>query len=88
MRSEAWDSASVTLEAGRQSPPVLPQPAAPVQSLRVSGHVIGQELERDKTAEFGVLSLVDYAHPAPAEFFDDAVARNGLADHQGQILRT
>ena len=29
----------------------------------------------------GVLSLVDHAHPAATEFLDDAVMRDGLADH-------
>jgi hypothetical protein len=56
--------------------------------LRVAGNVIWQELERDETAEFGVLSLVNHTHPAAAELFHDAVARDGLADHwMGQMLR-
>ena len=52
------------------------------QRLRVLGHVIGQELERNETAEFGVLGLVNYAHTTAADSFDDAIARNGLANHE------
>jgi len=57
------------------------------QCLRVSGYVIRQELERNETAELGVLGLVNDAHAAAAELVDDVVARNGLADHWRQILR-
>ena len=51
------------------------------QRLRVSGNVFGQELERDEAAKLGVFGLVDHTHPAAAELFDDAVVRDGLADH-------
>ena len=51
------------------------------QSLRVSGDFIGQELQSDEAAELDVLSLVDHTHPAAAELLDDAVVRDGLADH-------
>jgi hypothetical protein len=37
--------------------------------------------------ETGVLGLVDHAHPAAAELLEDVVVGDGLADHQGQILR-
>jgi hypothetical protein len=33
-----------------------------------------------------ILSLIDNSHPATAEFFDDAIVRNGLADHCSRIL--
>jgi hypothetical protein len=39
------------------------------------------------TAKVGVLSLVDDAHAAATELLDDAIVRDGLPDHQGQILR-
>ncbi len=51
------------------------------QSLRISGHVLGQKLQGDETMEPGVLGLVHHTHPAPAELLDDAVVRDGLADH-------
>ena len=41
---------------------------------------IGQESEGHKAAEFGVLGLVDNAHPTAAQLLDDAVVRDGLAD--------
>ena len=50
------------------------------EGLRVSGHVVGQELQRDETAEFDILGLVDHAHTTAAEFFDDAVMGDGFAD--------
>ena len=50
------------------------------QCLRVSGNVIRQELERNETTQLRVLGLVNDAHTATAELFDDAVARNCLAD--------
>jgi hypothetical protein len=53
----------------------------PSQGLWVFDDVIGQEFEGDKAVEGNVLGLVDHAHPAPAKLFDDAVVRDGLADH-------
>jgi hypothetical protein len=51
------------------------------ERLRVARQFIGQELEGDEAAEFGVFGLVDHAHAAAAEFFDDAVVGDGLVDH-------
>ena len=51
------------------------------ESLRVLGHVFGKKFERDKTTEGGILRFVDDTHAAAAELFDDAVVRDGLADH-------
>jgi hypothetical protein len=33
------------------------------------------------------LGLIDHAHTASAELFDDAVVRDGLTDHWSRILR-
>src|SRR5215831_5370288 len=55
-------------------------PPKALQSLSVARHVVGQEFERDETAQSRVLSLIDNTHSAPAEFLQDAVMRNGLAD--------
>ena len=49
--------------------------------LWVFGDILRQELESDKSAEFGILGLVDNAHAATAKLLDDAVVRDGLADH-------
>ena len=51
------------------------------QRLRVSGDFIGQEFQGDKSAQPGVLGLVDDPHPAATELLDNAVVRDGLADH-------
>jgi hypothetical protein len=52
-----------------------------VERLTIFGEFFGQKLEGDETAELGVLGPVDHAHAAAAESFDDAVVRDGLADH-------
>ena len=41
-----------------------------------------EELQGHETVELCVLGLVDHAHPALADFLDDFVMRNGLADHR------
>ena len=55
------------------------------QGLRIFGDIVGQELEGDEAAEFEVFGLVDDTHAATAEFFDDAVMRDGLADQVERI---
>jgi ribulose bisphosphate carboxylase small subunit len=42
---------------------------------------------KDKTTERSVLSLLNDAYAATAEFLDDAVVRDGLTDHWDRILR-
>jgi hypothetical protein len=56
-----------------------------LQSLLVLGQLIGQELEGDEAPQFRIFGLVNHAHPAAAQLFDDAVVRNGLADHGGAL---
>ena len=51
------------------------------ESLGVIGHFVGQKLESDEAMEQSVLGLVDHTHPAAAELLDDAVVRDGLANH-------
>ena len=51
------------------------------QGLRVLGNFVRQELQSHKAAEFSVLGLVHHTHPTTAELLDDAVVRDGLADH-------
>jgi hypothetical protein len=52
-----------------------------LEGLRVLGYIVGQELESNKPAELHILSLVDNTHTAAAQLLDDAVMRDGLADH-------
>ena len=51
------------------------------QRLRIARDVVGQELQRDEAVQARVLGLVDHAHAAAAQLLDDAVVRDGLADH-------
>src|SRR6266576_4427081 len=52
------------------------------QSLRITGNVVGQELQGDEAAKLGVLGLVDHTHSAAAQFLQDAIVRNGLAQQE------
>ena len=56
--------------------------AEALECREISRHVVGQELQGNKAAEKRVLGLVHDAHPALAESLDDAVARDGCADHE------
>jgi len=56
------------------------------QSLSVFSDLVRQELQGHEAMQFYVFSLVDHAHPATAELFDNAVVRNGLADHGLAIM--
>src|SRR5437879_13358425 len=51
------------------------------ERLRVAGDVFREKFEGDEAMQARVFSLIDHAHAATAEFFDDAVVRDGLADH-------
>src|SRR5713101_1012562 len=51
------------------------------ECLRVTGNLLGQELEGDEAMQPRILGLVDNTHTASAQLLDDAVVRNGLADH-------
>src|ERR1017187_2554940 len=62
-------------------------PAEAFERLRVLSYVLGQNLQCDKAAKLGVLSLIDHTHAAATEFLDDTVVRNGLVDHWRRILR-
>ena len=55
--------------------------AEALQGLGIVGDIIGQELQGDKTMQPGVFRLVDDAHAAAAKLLDDAVVRDGLANH-------
>jgi hypothetical protein len=57
------------------------------QCLRVASNFIGQELEGYKTMEPGVFRLVHNTHAATSEFLDDAIVRDGLADHWPEMVR-
>jgi hypothetical protein len=48
--------------------------------LRVAGDIVGQELQGDESVQTSVLGLVDNAHAAAPEPFEDAVVRDRLPD--------
>jgi hypothetical protein len=54
--------------------------------LLILRQIVGQKLECHASAQFRVLSLVHYTHPASAEFLDNAVVQDGLADHWRETL--
>src|SRR6266566_3718519 len=56
------------------------------ESMRITGYILRQKLERDETVETSVLRFVNHSHPAAAELLDDAVMRDGLADHAEKPL--
>jgi hypothetical protein len=56
------------------------------ECLRVFSYTIRKELEGDESPELYIFSLIDHTHTASAQLLDDAVVRNGLADHTGPII--
>ena len=69
------DGADVGMVQSRRCPRFA---AKALQSLRVFGHVLRQELQSNKAAEFEVLSFINHTHAAATELFDDAVVRDCL----------
>ena len=55
--------------------------AETLQSLAVLGDVFREEFQGDEAIEAGVFGLVNDTHAATTQLFDDAVVRDGLADH-------
>ena len=51
------------------------------ERLRITRNFVGQEFECDEAMEPLVFGLVDHSHPAATELFNDAVVRDGLANH-------
>jgi hypothetical protein len=52
-----------------------------LERLRVTSNFFGQKLQGDKATKFRVLRFIDHAHTAAPELLDDAVVRDGLANH-------
>src|SRR5256885_5533526 len=51
------------------------------QGLGILSYFFRQELQSHESAKARVLGLIDNTHAAAAEFLNDAVVRDGLADH-------
>src|SRR6202022_1305389 len=62
-------------------------PLETCEGLRVSSDLIGQELQCNKAVQPSVFGLVHHAHAAAAQLLNDAVMRDGLADHGGGDVR-
>src|SRR3984893_3055185 len=58
-------------------------PLEAAESLRVMSDIFRQKLEGDEPAELQILGFVNHSHPTAADLFDNAVVRDGLADHLG-----
>jgi len=52
------------------------------QRLSISGNFCGQELQSDETMEPGVFGFIDHTHPTAAELLQNAIVRDGLAEHR------
>src|SRR6266446_10651988 len=79
--ADVMDRADVGMIQGRRS---LRFALETGESMRISAYVLRKKLERDETVETSILGFVDDYHPAATELFDDAVMRDGLADHGWQ----
>ncbi len=56
--------------------------AKSLEHSMIVGNILGQEFERDEAVETRVLGLVDDAHSAAAQLLQDAIMRDGAADHE------
>jgi hypothetical protein len=65
------------IESGRR----LRFPLKTRESLGIPSDLIRQKLESHETMQAGVFCLVDHAHASAAEFFENAVVGDGLAEH-------
>jgi hypothetical protein len=50
------------------------------------GNIFWQELQGDESTKLRILGLVYHSHAPAPELLDDAVVRNGLANHRGEML--
>src|SRR4029077_9563683 len=57
------------------------------QRVRIAADFVGQEFQRHEAVQARILGLVNHTHAAAAEFFENAVMRNGLPDQVPRILR-
>ena len=86
MLADLVNRADVGMIQGRSSTSLA---SKAFQCLRVLREDLRAEIsERNEAAKFGVLSLVDHAHPAATELFQDTVMRDSLADDgAGTLVR-
>ena len=56
-----------------------------LERLRIADEIVREEFQRGKPAEPRVFGLVDHTHAAAAQLLDDAIVRDGLANHRGGV---
>jgi len=61
-------------------------PLEAAEGLCIVGEFVGKEFQGDVTTELEVFRLVDHAHSPATDLAEDAVVRDGLADHLAEIL--
>ena len=60
-------------------------PLETAEGLCIVGEFVGKELQGDVAAQLEVFRLVHHAHSAAADLAEDAVVRDGLADHAANL---
>jgi hypothetical protein len=55
------------------------------QGLAVFAELAGKKFKGNKAIEAGVLGFVDHTHPAPTEFFENAIVGDGAADKRLEL---
>ena len=78
LTTDFMDRANVGMVEGRSGTRLTTET---FQRLRVLCQFIWQEFERYEAPELNILGLEDHAHTAATDLLDDAVVRDGLADH-------
>jgi len=78
MFSDFVDGADVGMVQGRCRPRLSPES---LQDLRIARYQVWQKFQRDEAAKLCVLCFVHHAHSTAPQFLQDAVVRDGFADH-------
>ena len=55
------------------------------KGLLVVGQIFGEKFQCNETSQSGVFGLVNDAHPAASQLFEDAVVRDRTANHSGWL---
>jgi hypothetical protein len=55
--------------------------AKSLDGCRIASEFSGKKLDGNESVKPLVLGFINHTHPAAAEFFEDAVVRDGLASH-------
>jgi len=77
------DGANVGMIEGRGSLGFAPKAS---ESMRIASDIGREEFQGDAAVEADVLGLIDHAHSAAAEFFEDEVMRDGKTNQGGGVL--